>query len=124
MTVKLSGKGRLTDASINLMQNYFGMAIRQNDKLYPMKKAVLAVLWHCCEGDAATHHQFCPRTNTSWCKWQRDKITGQCTYKNKLNLPVAIKDLLHQYLWNLVRKIFCQNVYTAIPKILMSLLIK
>ena len=56
-----------------------------------MKKDVLTVLWHCCD----TCHQFCPTTNSSWCKWQRDRITGECNYKNNLNLPVDIKNLLH-----------------------------
>ena len=83
-----------------------------------MKKAVLAVLWHCCEGDTATRHQFCPRTKISCCKWQRDKITGQCTYKNKLNLPVAITDLVHPIFMelssdNLLSK--CLHSYTQNP---------
>ena len=35
---KISGKGRLTDKIINKMQNYFGMAIRQNKgRLYSIK---------------------------------------------------------------------------------------
>ena len=38
---KISDKGRLTDKAINTLQNYFGMAIRQNKgNLYAMKKAV------------------------------------------------------------------------------------
>ena len=41
----ISGKGRLTDRLINKMQNYFGMAIRQNlGQLYAMKISVLAIL--------------------------------------------------------------------------------
>ena len=32
-----SGQGKLTDKVVNMFQNYFGMAIRQNQgKLYPM----------------------------------------------------------------------------------------
>ena len=34
---KLNGAGRLTDNVINKLQNYYGMAIRQNKLLYPMK---------------------------------------------------------------------------------------
>ena len=54
-----SGRGRLTDKTINKMQNFYGMSIRQNSishwngdrnmALYSMKKSVLAVLWHCSD---------------------------------------------------------------------------
>ena len=54
------------------MQNYYGMAIRQNtlsshnsDKekaLYSMKKSVLATLWHCTYmSENQERHAFCPR---------------------------------------------------------------
>ena len=43
-----SGKGKLTEKTINSMQNYFGRAIRENkNNLYAMKKATGAILWHC-----------------------------------------------------------------------------
>ena len=43
----LSRRGKLTDKMINSLQNYYGMAIRQNKgDLYKMKKALGAVLWH------------------------------------------------------------------------------
>ena len=43
----ISGKGRLTDRAIYLLQNYFGMTIRQNSDVPSMKKATGAVLFHC-----------------------------------------------------------------------------
>ena len=47
---KIMGRGRLTGKAINTMQNYFGMARRQNKgKLYEMKKAIGAVLWLCSD---------------------------------------------------------------------------
>ena len=92
----VAGKGRLTDKALNLLQNYFGMAIRQNlANIYQMKKAVWAVLFHNSDiKDMSIHHQFCPRTIASWCKWQRDHISGHKTYKPKLSLPLAIKSIL------------------------------
>ena len=45
----ISGKGRLTDRALNLLQNYFGIAIRQNSNVPSMKKAIGAVLFHCSE---------------------------------------------------------------------------
>ena len=60
----ISGKGRLTDRAINLLQNYFGMA----------------VLFHCSESECDEQRRlFCPRTENSWCKWQSDQITGKET---------------------------------------------
>eukprot|EP00112_Aurelia_sp_Birch-Aquarium-sp1_P011533 Seg2424.2 transcript_id=Seg2424.2/GoldUCD/mRNA.D3Y31 product="hypothetical protein" protein_id=Seg2424.2/GoldUCD/D3Y31 len=38
---KIKGRGRLTDKAINTLQNYFGMAIRQNSSsVYLMKKSI------------------------------------------------------------------------------------
>ena len=67
--ISLSGKGNLTDKAINLFQNYYGTAIRQNDdNLYNMQKSVWAVLFHNSDiEDENIRHQFCPRTKTSWC---------------------------------------------------------
>ena len=91
----ISGRGRLTDVAITSMQNYFGMAIRQNaGKLYPMKKAVGAVLYHCSSLPVERRHQFCPSTADSWCKWQRDRVNNTQTYESKINLPPAIKSLI------------------------------
>ena len=43
----LSGKGKLTNAMIDRLQNYYGIAIRQNKKnLKKMQAAVRATLFH------------------------------------------------------------------------------
>ena len=46
----ISGKDRLEDRAINLLQNYFGMTIRQNSDVPSMAKAIGAVLssWKVC----------------------------------------------------------------------------
>ena len=92
----IKGKGRLTDKAINTLQNYYGMAIRQNTQhLYGMKKAIGAVLHHCSDiPDESLRHRFRPVTEDSWCKWQSDKINGKSQYKKKVNLPLAIKEVL------------------------------
>lgn len=93
---KIMGKGRLTDKAINTLQNYYGMAIRQNtDSIYAMKKSVWAVLYHNSKiDDLKERHKFCPRTPNSWCLWQSDQLTGESKYKVKLSLPLAINELL------------------------------
>ena len=92
----LSGRNRLTKKTINMMQNYYGMAIRQNVScLYSMKKSVMAILFHCSESsDEEDRHKFCPRTEISWCKYQSDKITGKNTYKAHNCIPKAVKEVL------------------------------
>ena len=90
---KISGRGRLTDKVINTMQNYYGMAIRQNtNDLFAMRKSVIATLMHNTNfDDAETRHRYCPKSIDSWCKYQKDILTGEKTYKDHVNLPVAIK---------------------------------
>ena len=89
---KLGGIGRLTDKWINKLQNYYGLAIRQNtDNLFNMRKAVGAVLYH--SGVASTseaRHRFC--TNDSeWCKYRLAEKDGK-PFDEKPGLPAVIRD--------------------------------
>ena len=91
---KLGGKGRLHDKWINKLQNYYGLAIRQNtDSLNNMRKAVAAVLYHCSEANSsASRHMFCPK-NAKWCKMRLAEEKGE-KYVDKPGLPVAIRDAI------------------------------
>ena len=82
----IMGKGRLTDKCINTLQNYFGMAIRQNtSSVYLMKKSIGAVLYHCSDIlDENIRHQFCPKNGDGWCKWQNDQL-NKTKAKRKLS---------------------------------------
>ena len=93
---KLSGQGRLTDKCINTLQNFYGLAIRQNQgNLANMKRAIGAILYHCSNiPDKEIRHQFCPKTKDSWCKWQLDKLNNTSHHKDRINLSLAIKHLL------------------------------
>ena len=84
--------GRLTDLAINTLQNCNRMAIRQNNELPLMRRAVGAVLYHCSNINSESRRLFCPRTTKSWCKWQRDKLQGASTYKSHLCLFPAIEE--------------------------------
>ena len=88
----LGGRGKLTENIINSMQNFYGMAIRNNtDNLYAMKEAVGAILWHCTDfKDENFRHRFCPEHKNTWCKWQLDKINGTSLYKGKISVPMSI----------------------------------
>ena len=97
----ISGKGRLTDRLINKMQNYFGMAIRQNlGQLYAIKKSVLAILWHFTDiKNLDIRHQFCPRSAISRCKYQVDKISGLSKYNSKGVIPEVVKKEIEKILY-------------------------
>ena len=57
------GNGKLTDKAINNLQNYMGLAIRQNiGDLNAMKLNIGAILYHYSDAD----------TPDSWCKFQQD----------------------------------------------------
>jgi len=69
----IGGRGRLTDQLINKMQNYFGLALRNNlSSVEGMQRAVLAILYHRASSDKNPMHQYCPKGADSWCGWQRD----------------------------------------------------
>ena len=98
--IKISGKGKLTDTVINSMQNFYGLAIRNNTtNLYAMKKAVWAILHHCTAfEDNKYRHQFCPPGETTWCKWKFDQLKGTKTYKPHVNIP--------KWIYNIIKPIF------------------
>ena len=60
-----------------------------------MKKAVGAILWHCTNfKDENYRHRFCPPCKFSWCKWQKEIVTGKKTYKNNIDVPRWIHDIV------------------------------
>ena len=87
----LGGKGRLTDAMIDKLQNYYGIAIRTNSKdIKSMKKAIYAALCHCASSDKYDYHTHCPDGKDSWCGHKRDKANGTKEYKYGAGLPKEI----------------------------------
>ena len=73
-TPGLGGKGKLTDAIIDKLQNNYGIAIRSNvGNLEGMKQAVLASLFHCASNESRKLHDYCPVGPNSWCGYQRDR---------------------------------------------------
>ena len=90
----IGGAGRLTDALINSLQNYYGDAIRRNKgNLDQMIKAVQATLLHCNSTDDKPRHHLCPEGERSLCKWQVAQALGT-EYHHKNPIPEAIVQLL------------------------------
>lgn len=90
----LGGPGRLTDAEIDLLQTYFGLAIRRNsNNLKAMREAVWATFLHKCSTDEMPQHVLCPKGPDSWCKYQRSQVTGE-SYCHKHSLPYAVAEVI------------------------------
>ena len=70
------------------------MAIRQNTKTVPeMRKAIGAVLYHSSDSSSEERrHLHCPKDNDTWYKWQKDTLTGENKYKEKVPIPKANKE--------------------------------
>jgi len=87
----LGGRGKLTNSLIDRLQNYFGIAFRSNvNNLEGMKKGIHAVLFHVASSKSNNWHDYCPRGEDSWCRFQRDKVTNQNTYKPGAGLPLTV----------------------------------
>ena len=83
----VGGKGyRLSDKTIDKLQEYYSKAIRRNvnqnvktereinSAIKNMQDAIFAILYHCVMmPDPKKRHQFCPKTEESWCKYWRTK---------------------------------------------------
>lgn len=58
----IRGKGRLTNRMIDKMQNYYGLAIRQNtSNLKGMINDIKAGLYHMASSDQKPQHSRCPK---------------------------------------------------------------
>ena len=90
----IGGAGRLTDKTINSLQNYYGDAIRKSKgNVQGMMKAVQATLLHSNSTNEQPRHYLCPEGPESWCKWHVAQATGK-VYDHKDPLPNAIVQLL------------------------------
>ena len=94
----VGGCGRLTDAAIDSLQNYYGYAIRKNtNDIEKMTKAIWAIFYHSIQGENEPYeiqHQFCPQGESSWCRFQRDTASNASTYNQSKCLPSVFRQEL------------------------------
>ena len=89
-TPGLGGKGKLTDAMIDKLQNYYGIAIRANvNNAEEMEKAILASFFHCASSQSHPLHDYCPDGPDSWCGFKKHKRTYK--HGSGLSLPIIAK---------------------------------
>ena len=76
----LGGRGRLTDKTIDRLQNFYGIAVRSNKgNLKGTQTNIMAAL---CHSSTNEWHDNCPKGSSSWCGFKRD-----CANVTKLNKP-------------------------------------
>lgn len=90
----LSGKGRLTDAEIDRLQTYYGLAIRKNcSNVKDMRQAIWAIFLHKLSTDENPQHGFCPSDADTWCKFKKAELLG-APFHHKNSLPVAVVEAM------------------------------
>ena len=111
----LGGRGRLTDATIGRLQNFFGIAIRQNTgDIVAMKSSALATLFHVASlKDNNWHYPHCPMGASSWCKFNRDKVNKTNTYKPGPGLPLEVVYKIRPVFEDLTKDDELKNVFMA-----------
>ncbi|GFX07120.1 uncharacterized protein TNCV_4268721 [Trichonephila clavipes] len=74
----ISGRGRLTDAEILLLQNYYGLAIRRNvgKSFADMSKSIWEIYFHKLSTDENPQHALCPMGEESWCGYNKSIVLG------------------------------------------------
>ena len=94
----VSGKGRLTKVIIDKMQNYYGLAIRNNiDNQLEMKRSIKAIHHHLIKSENLSsfeEHQYCPKERNSWCEFWRQELcqNAKCS-DDKMLLSVFFNEL-------------------------------
>jgi hypothetical protein len=79
----IGGKKKLTNAMIDKLQNYYGIAIRFDvGNLNKMKKAIHATLFHCASNKDRPLHDHCPDGASSWCGYKRDAANKTKKFKH------------------------------------------
>lgn len=92
----MGGRGRLTNAGINEIQLYYGLAIRRNVKSLPdMKNAVWAEFFHLGSTNENPKHRLCPDPPETWCKYKKAQANNEEYDHNKhTHFPKAVMDLI------------------------------
>ena len=91
----VGGAGMLTDKVVDLIQTYYGCAIRNNQGIENIAQAIRAIYYHmiCCPSDESLEeqHLYCPNGPESWCKYKKDKINITDTYSRTKCLPIVFR---------------------------------
>lgn len=92
----LGGKGKLTDAFIDKLQNYYGIAIRSHKSgdVKELQSAVIAAFFHTCSSKKQPMHGQCPSGADSWCKYKKNQALKKNYNEKSPGLPKPIMDIV------------------------------
>ena len=96
----VGGTGRLTDKAVDLIQTYYGCAIRNNEGIEKIAGAIWTIYYHTIrgpsDGSLEEQHSYCPDGPDSWCKQKKDKINRTDTYSRNKCLPSVFREELER----------------------------
>ena len=106
---------------IDTFQNCYGLAIKRNKgNPQAMSAATMAILSHYKESPS---HEDCPQGKDSWCSFNRDKATGENTYRPIKDFQKQLLKLLNPLLTDWEALVFCRLLQTVALQMLMNLFI-
>lgn len=76
--IMLGGHSRLTDSVINRLTYYFGISVRRRADTTPeeMRNDIMSSFYHCSSTDENPKHNLCPKSEESWCFYQKALSKG------------------------------------------------
>ena len=128
------GPRDLTEAIIDKLQNYFGIALRSNlSTVENMANAIWASFFHVASSEENNFHSYCAKSAASWCQYQRDQVNKTNLYKPgkglstnvikcvkpiylDLIIPDELKKCLHGKIQN-QNESFNAMIWERVPKI-------
>ena len=130
--VSIGGRGRLTDKTVDKIQNFYGQAIRANPgDLKGMVDSIWAIYYHMIKGtemELPEQHQYCPKGDASWCKyWSNRESYDESRRLAPVFLEVLkpiFKDLTDENLLGRCMLGLTQNQNEAINSVLWSKCLK
>ena len=74
---RVKGLKELNDSTIDKLQNYFGIALRENcTTVKKMSDAILVSFFHVASSEGRKFHSYYKKSSDSWCQYQKDVCNG------------------------------------------------
>ncbi|GFV35138.1 uncharacterized protein TNCV_4635231 [Trichonephila clavipes] len=96
----LCGRNRLTEAEIDRLQAYYGLAIRRNlSSVKDMQQAIWAIFLHKLSTDEKPQHGFCPSDSDTW-DLANPELLKKCLHGGTQNPNESVNNVI----WSRVPK--------------------
>ncbi|GFV67159.1 uncharacterized protein TNCV_3669141 [Trichonephila clavipes] len=119
----LCGKNRLTEASIDQLETYYGLDFRRNlSSVEDMRQGIWAIFLHKISTDENPQHGICLSGPDTWCRYKKAQLENK-VYHYKHKLPVAVVEAIGPIFRDLSNAELLKNVYMETRRIQMKALI-